>query len=555
MNYRIIVTENGTEKIPISNSYGVPNESEVIVERVNEHIGNVANPHLTSLQQAIVVQGNVPAENGFKIGSTAEYENLLTILKEAIYLTVNGSVKHTELSVNGLFHTNVNGFTVDMYDGGIKLSNNQNTININLDGTITGLQDSVLAKSAVTKSYVDSLALGLKPHAPVKIMLEKGVDLYNFIAEGNGQGKTLTGTANGVFTYQGVYFAVGDRIGVMCYGYQRIDAGIYVITQLGDANNIWVLTRAEDFDGTSQFEVNQADVLFVQEGTHAKCMFIQTTKGTGENGSLVVDTDLVSWELFHKPQDYVFEQGLQIIGQNISVKPDITTRETILPVTVSNAGVGLQTSFVSDIAEAKKQEALDYADNLSIQNTQYVDEQIALVEQSIPQGEATYKKSVTPQFHLLNGQTLQNVSGYLYLDNSNPSGNDGGMQSNNVIPFLMPFDGFIESITVRIGSIAVGGLYVEGEVVNLNFGIFRQLEIGAAQVYQIAFGFVGTIQNIGSYGNFAANSVDTVGVTGTLNVQLLKGRMYGVKFLSTPNNSNIASAIRGCIVGVNVRES
>ena len=581
MNYHIIVTENGTVKISIIDSYSTP-VVETIPIVVAAHIAAVDNPHQTSLQQTITKQGTAPVNGQIQFGANTFNEETLTILKSAVYMVLNGDLRNSSFDINGFYHTTRDGLSLFMDNGGVRLYNGVNTITVGYDGTITGLQDCQLAHSAVTKAYVDTLALGLKPHKPVKIMLQKGVDVYAFIAQGSGVGKTITASQNGVFQFQGLSFSISDRIGLTCFGYQRIDAGIYSITNMGSASTPWVLTRATDFDGSPSSESKQADVLFVQEGTYAKYMFIETERGNEpDSGNLIIDTDLVSWEIFHKPQDFVFDQGLQLNGQTVSVKPDTTTGDSVIPVIVSPAGVGVQRSLITDIADAKKLEAKAYADSLKTQSDQAlqsrylqtqtndqtvqtaaksytdsaiqgVNQQITTLAASIPTGSS--KPMIYPQFFLLNGQTLQNCDDYLFLDNAYRSGNDGGLNSNSCIPFLVPEAATLVGISVYLGAIAVAGNYVANTNADVNFELRQMVLAGTNTLYPFSIPINGTSGQIGSNGNFSAiPQAFGIGIVG-LNIALTKSFLLGIKFIhNTTGSPVIASAIKNVIIKLEIR--
>jgi len=587
MNYHVIVTENGTEKIIIIDSYSQPVTESQIPPVVTAHLTATDNPHQTSLQQTITKQGNTPVNGQIQFGANTFNEETLTILKSAIYMVLNGHLRSSSFDVNGFYHTTNDGLSLFMDNGGVRLFNGVDTITIGYDGTITGLQNSQLAHSAVTKSYVDTLALGLMPHAPVKVMLEKGTDVNTFIANGSGVGKTLTAVQNGAFQYQGISFSIGDRIGLKCFGYQRLDAGIYVITHMGDTNSPWVLTRATDFDGNPATETKQADVLFVQEGTYAKYMFIETERGNEPNsGNLIIDSDLVTWEIFHKPQDFVYDQGLQLNGQIVSVKPDNTTGDTIIPITVSPNGVGVQKSIITDIADAKKLEAKTYSDSLKTQSDQalqttyqqtqtndqtvqtsaktytdiavqgnvtYVNQQIAALAATIPSSTSS-KPYLYPQFFILNGQTLQNYDDYLFMDNAYRSGNDNGLNSNSCIPFFMPHNGTLIGITAFIGYVAAAGNYVPNTMMNVNFEL-RQISLtGYSKVLAFSMPTTGTSDKVGSNGTFPANPVQIAAETAGLSVNLYAQCMYGIKFIhNTANSPSNAGAIKNVVIKLEIR--
>jgi len=585
----VIVRENGTERYLLTDSYIVDETTvpNVALETVNQHIAALNNPHETSLQQAVSKQGSTPINGEIQIGTTNNNDELLRILKSMIVVALNGDPRTTSMDANGFHHTNHNGLYLDMDNGGVHLYSGNNTISVNYDGTITGLLDSPLANSAVTKAYVDTLALGLKPHKPVRVMLQKGTDVNAFYSNGKGEGKTITASGNGIFQFQGLSFAIGDRIGLTCYGYQRIDAGIYTVTNMGSESTPWILTRATDFDGSPSSESKQADVLFVQEGTYAKYMFIETEKGNEPNsGNLIIDSDLVTWEIFHKPQDFVFDQGLQLNGQIVSVKPDNTTGDTIIPVTVSSNGVGIQKSIITDITDAKKLEAKIYADSLKTQSDQalqttyqqtqtndqtvqtaaktytdtavqgnitYVNQQIAALAATIPSSTSS-KPMLYPQFFILNGQTLQNYDDYLFMDNAYRSGNDAGLNSNNCIPFFMPHNGTLIGITAFIGSAAAAGNYVPNTMLNVNFEI-RQMSLSVnSKVLAFSMPVSGTSDKVGSNGNFAVNPVQIAAETAGLSIPLYGQSMYGIKFIhNTANSPSIAGAIKNVVIKLEIR--
>jgi hypothetical protein len=386
-------------------------------------------------------------------------------------------------------------------------------------------------------------------------------------------------------------------------------------------------------------------------------MFIETERGSEPNtGNLIIDTDLITWELFHKPQDFIFDQGLQLNGQTISVKPDTTTGDSIIPVTVSTAGVGVQKSIITDIANAKKLEANAYTDQskadaisqsdtfaagLKTQSDQalqttyaqtqtndqavqtaaknYTDSQIQTVNTGISQAKAdaitqsetfasglktqsdqalqtTYAQTQTndqavqtsaksytdtaiqgvnqqittlvasiptgsgskpmiyPQFFLLNGGTIQNYSDYLYMDNAYRSGNDGGLNSNNCIPFLVPEAATLVGVSIYIGAVAVAGNYVANTNASVNFELRQMVAGGTNTVCPFSINVNGTSVQIGSYGNFSATPQTFAGGIVGLSVALTKSYLLGIKFINnTTGSAIIASAIKNVVIKLEIR--
>lgn len=75
----------------------------------------------------------------------------------------------------------------------------------------------------------------------------------------------LTASANGALTIDGTTPVVGNRVLVKDEtGTNATRNGIYVVTQVGDAGNPWILTRASDFVGTN---VRANSFTFIEEGS------------------------------------------------------------------------------------------------------------------------------------------------------------------------------------------------------------------------------------------------------------------------------------------------
>lgn len=171
-----------------------------------------------------------------------------------------------------------------------------NQINISTDSGIVDLTgsklsnvaDPTLASDAATKSYVDSVAQGLKPKAAVR-----AATTADLVLSGNQ-------------TVDGVSLVDGDRVLVkdQATGSQN---GIYVVN-----SGAW--TRATDFDSLSPIdEVNGAFVA-VQEGTaNAGKLFVQTGTVTS------IGTSPITFVFFNSSTTLIGGDGIDITGNNISV--------------------------------------------------------------------------------------------------------------------------------------------------------------------------------------------------------------------------------------------
>jgi hypothetical protein len=135
------------------------------------------------------------------------------------------------------------------------------------------------ATSITNKSYVDSVAIGLKYHAACQLATTAALPSCTYNNGSSGVGATLTATANAALTVDSVAVTVGQRILVknQVAGLQN---GVYDVTQTGSGAAPFILTRSTDYNtgGTGYNQVNTGDYLFVQLGTtNANSSWVQTT--------------------------------------------------------------------------------------------------------------------------------------------------------------------------------------------------------------------------------------------------------------------------------------
>jgi len=126
-----------------------------------------------------------------------------------------------------------------------------------------------------------------------------------------GVGATLTADANGAFpAIDGVTYALSEEILVkdQAAGLQN---GPYVLTQLGDGSNPWILTRREDADEDS--EVTAGMTLPIAEGTanENKTAFLTT------NDPITVGTTALNYTLVNT-SNLTAGDGVDITGNVVS---------------------------------------------------------------------------------------------------------------------------------------------------------------------------------------------------------------------------------------------
>jgi len=161
--------------------------------------------------------------------------------------------------------------------GGVTPSTGAFTTVSATSGSVTN--PPVAATDITNKSYVDSVAIGLKYHAACQLATTAALPSCTYNNGTSGVGATLTATANAALTVDSVSVTVGQRILVknQVAGLQN---GVYDVTQTGSGAAPFILTRSTDYNtgGTAYNQVNTGDYLFIQSGTvNANSSWVQTT--------------------------------------------------------------------------------------------------------------------------------------------------------------------------------------------------------------------------------------------------------------------------------------
>jgi len=205
-------------------------------------------------------------------------------------------------------------------------------------GTI--LDAPIAATSITNKSYVDSVAVGLKYHAACQLATTAALPSCTYNNGASGVGATLTATANAALTVDSVAVTVGQRILVknQAAGLQN---GVYDVTQTGSGAAPFILTRATDYNtgGTAYNQVNTGDYLFIQLGTtNANSSWVQTTLQPITIGT----TALVFTQFSAGVTSYTAGTGLTLSVNQFSITNTGVTSGTygsgaIIPVFAVNA--------------------------------------------------------------------------------------------------------------------------------------------------------------------------------------------------------------------------
>ena len=209
-------------------------------------------------------------------------------------------VHSTQTLVSGAYRAELKGVkpatgnTITVTTDGSDIAIGANANNIldavtgarNINGArITGAGAPINDSDLATRGYVNSVAQGLDVKESVKVATTGG--LAGTYATG---GQTLTANSNGAIQVDGVTLSVNDRLLLkdQATGSQN---GIYTVTTVGDGSNAFVITRALDFNTSS--EVGAGAFMFVEAGsTNAGKSFIQSATGP------TLDTDALTFSVF-----------------------------------------------------------------------------------------------------------------------------------------------------------------------------------------------------------------------------------------------------------------
>ena len=123
----------------------------------------------------------------------------------------------------------------------------------------------------------------------------------------------------------------------------QIQNGIYVVTQLGDGSNPWILTRSTDFDGSPTAEVTSGDFTYIQEGTLGGTQWVQTNVGTGTGGPgdyVIIGTDNIVFTQLSGTGTYTGGTGINVTGTVISLADTTVTpgSYTLANITIDAQG-------------------------------------------------------------------------------------------------------------------------------------------------------------------------------------------------------------------------
>jgi hypothetical protein len=156
---------------------------------------------------------------------------------------------------------------------------------------------------AATKAYVDALAAGINSKQEVKFATNTNLNATyaagtSDSSGGTGVGATLTSNISGAFLPDELPVSINDRILVRAQTDKKQN-GIYIVTDPGDGDSSFILTRSLDFNGNSSTDgiVKNADYIFVTDGiSDSNSSFVVSQTGTSSTpvGAIRIGIDEIA---------------------------------------------------------------------------------------------------------------------------------------------------------------------------------------------------------------------------------------------------------------------
>jgi hypothetical protein len=209
---------------------------------------------------------------------------------------------------------------------------------VTFPGTVTLNADPTQALHAATKQYVDEVAEGLSVKQAAEIATTANLDA-TYDNGASGVGATLTGTSNGAFpTIDGVTITsiITGANGILVKNQSStLQNGRYNLTQLGDSEEPWILTRCGLCNESDEIP---GMYVFVKDGTLGE--------GTGwvavvsDPATFVIGTDPIVFTQFSGAGTYTAGNGLTLSGTQFSINTgitvDLSTAQTLTNKTLTS---------------------------------------------------------------------------------------------------------------------------------------------------------------------------------------------------------------------------
>ena len=260
-----------------------------------------------------------------------------------------------------------------------------------LNGTLSGTafldEDNMASDSAIAaasqqsiKAYVDAVSSGLDMKASSHAATTSAFDSAAYDNGSSGVGATLCNShyfAFSALSIDGQTMVAGERVLVKnqtaaCHN------GIYTVTTVGDGSTRWIITRATDFDSST--EVTSGAFTFIETGsTNGDQGFVMTADGT-----ITIGTTAINWTQFSGAGQITAGAGMTksgntlnvIAGSNITVNADdvalSTTITGLSALTSTNLTGTLQTAAQANVTSVGTLTSLNSSGDVSFDGGTFV---------------------------------------------------------------------------------------------------------------------------------------------------------------------------------------
>jgi hypothetical protein len=248
-----------------------------------------------------------------------------------------------------------------------------------------------------------------------------------------GVGANITASSNSVFTIDGTTPPTTTRILVKNQT-NAPENGVYTVTVAGDANTKWVITRATDYDQTS--EINAGDKFAVTAGAvNAGTSWIQQTGGSVAIGT----TNLV----FFQNGPFYVDGSFPLLNDRILVKDqaDQTQNGAYTVTTLGNSTVSWVLTRATDYNQTSQ---IDAGDAFFVQqgttnkNSTWVEQTLAPVTMGstsitfFPFNPSSIKVPYTPNLAVYSANATSLTLGVLPITGGGTNANTATQALNNL---------------------------------------------------------------------------------------------------------------------------
>ena len=287
--------------------------------------------NVSHTNEAVSIGGTLDVSGAVNINNTTESTSKTTgalIIDGGVGIAKNLNVGST-LAVAGET-TLVSAMISDLTSGRVVFAGTNGALedsgNLTFDGstlTLSSNHSTTSDYNVATVKYVnDAVQYGVHWIKPCYVATTTSLSV-SYSNGTSGVGATLTNSGTQVaLSIDGITLSSGDRVLVKDQT-SATQNGVYTVTNIGSGSTNWVLTRADDFDVSS--EILPGAAVFITNGnTYADTGFVLSSDGT--NGTITVGSSDI---------DFVQFSGVNTV--NVTVDRDQSTQSNNDPTTLTEA--------------------------------------------------------------------------------------------------------------------------------------------------------------------------------------------------------------------------